>query len=164
MLLKISICLSQTNIKHILESQTMRTSLHGSTAFYRKKGKGKKKKKKSTIKEVKLSEQILPAKVRTILHRHARVLSHQQTTNIKYRLTATDSESFSLWNTVIWAQHSAQLSFVRQNSLTWCSNRKVENKLNCSAEKSPHFSVFWTWWIFKWIFDTFLKNPNARWR
>lgn len=52
--------------------------------------------KKSTIKEVKQSEQIPPAKVRTILYRHAQVLSHHQTTNIKYRLTATDSEPFSL--------------------------------------------------------------------
>lgn len=40
---------------------------------------------------MKQSEQILPAKVITILCRHAQVLSHQQTTNIKYRLTATDS-------------------------------------------------------------------------
>ena len=81
-------------------SLTMMTSLHGSTAFNGKKKYNKKKrkggKKKSTIKEVKQSEQILPAKVRTILYRHAQVLSHHQTTNIKYRLTATDSEPFSL--------------------------------------------------------------------
>lgn len=80
-------------------SLTMMTSLHVSTAFNGKKKNiiiKRKGGKKSTIKEVKQSEQIPQAKVRTILYRHARVLSHHQTTNIKYRLTATDSEPFSL--------------------------------------------------------------------
>lgn len=81
-------------VHHVTKYDDLSPWIH---SFQRQKNKiNKKEKKKRTIKEVKQSVQILPAKVRTILHRHSEVLSHHQTTNIKYRLAATDSEPFSL--------------------------------------------------------------------
>lgn len=143
-------------------SLTMRTSLHGSTAFNREEKKTEKGEKKSTIKEVKRSEQILPAKVRTILCRHAQVLSHQQTTNIKYRLTATDSESFSLWNTVIWAQHSAQRGFVKgkkkKTRLDIMFRQKWTKQVQLLDWENLHFSVMCLWFegFLSGYFDTSL--------
>ena len=93
---------------------------------------------------MKQSEQILPAKVRTILYRHAQVLSHHQTTDIKYRLTATDSEPFSLWNTVIWAQHSAQISFVKATRLDIMFQLKWTEQVQLLDWERIHFYVsFW---------------------
>lgn len=143
-------------------SLNMTPSLHGSTAFNGKKIE--RKGKKSTIKEVKQSEQILPAKVRTILHRRAQVLSHHQTTNIKYRPTATDSEPFSLWNTVIRAQHSAQLSFVKATRFDIMFRQKWTKQVQLLNWENLHFSemcFFLIWRLFNWIFDTFLKNKRS---
>ncbi len=142
-------------------SLTVMTSLHWSTAFQRQENvKKKKERKESTIKEVKQSEQFLPAKVRTILYRHAQVLSHHQTTNIKYRLTATDSEPFSLWNTVIRAQHSAQLSFVKATHFDIMFQQKRTKQVQLLGWESLHFSVMCfslIWCFLNWTFDAFLN-------